>query len=427
MVYPLPMLWAVRRPAGYPYIWAMDTLWQALQMAGDMAWNTFWALVLGFTVSGAVQTFVSEQKMSQLLGGRGPKEILYASLFGAASSSCSFGAVATGKTLFKKGASAVAALAAFQFASTNLVIELGLVMWVLLGWQFVTANFVAGIFLILLLSLVFRFFPKSWIEQARRHVKEHEGVRDPVCGMEVEPDDAVTLEQNDNTIYFCSKSCKNTYKEQGDQDPLEAMKSKEGWIQASRNSLKDWNMLWKDILAGFVIAGLIGAFVPKEWWTTLFTVGQDGSFVRVLSSAVIGVFIGVATFVCSVGNVPFAAVLWKNGIPFGGVMSFIFADLIVPNITNAYRKYYGLRMAAAMFISIFLSATLVGVAIHYLWTGLGLVPSPGEVGGTPPHGYTAYLNAIFGAVFLAQLWVTREGKKEQESSSSAGQAAHASA
>ena len=129
--------------------------------------------------------------MSQLLGGRGPKEILYASLFGAASSSCSFGAVATGKTLFKKGASAVAALAAFQFASTNLVIELGLVMWVLLGWQFVTANFVAGIFLILLLSLVFRFFPKSWIQQARRHVKEHEGVRDPVCGMEVEPDDAV--------------------------------------------------------------------------------------------------------------------------------------------------------------------------------------------------------------------------------------------
>ena len=205
------------------------------------------------------------------------------------------------------------------------------------------------------------------------------------------------------------------------------MKSKEGWIQASRNSLKDWNMLWKEILAGFVIAGLIGAFVPKEWWTTLFTVGQDGSFVRVLSSAVIGVFIGVATFVCSVGNVPFAAVLWKNGIPFGGVMSFIFADLIVPNITNAYRKYYGLRMARGYVYQHLFERDSGGRGYSLPLDGT----RPGTLSrrsrGHPTPCNTAHQNAIFGAVFPAQLWVTREGKKEQESSSSAGQAAHASA
>ena len=378
-----------------------------------MAWKTFWALVLGFTVSGAVQTFVSERKMTKLLGGRSLKEIGYATLFGAASSSCSFGAVATAKTLFKKGASAVAALAAFQFASTNLVIELGLVMWVLLGWQFVTANIVAGLMLILVLSAVFRLFPQSWIEEARKHVKEQEGVRDPVCGMEVEPGEAVTLEEEGQTIYFCSQSCKKAYQSSDEQEPWKAITTRKGWVQASRNSLKDWNMLWKDIAVGFVVAGAIAAFVPREWWTTLFSAGgQNPGVFGVAVSCTLGVIIGVATFVCSVGNVPFAAVLWKNGIPFGGVMSFIFADLIVPNIANAYRRYYGLRMAVAMFVSIFISAVVVGVAIHYLWAGLGLLPPQSQVGGTAPDGYTGYLNAIFGVVLAVQLWATRSQAKE---------------
>lgn len=382
-------------------------------MALDMGWNTFWALVLGFTVSGAVQTFVSERQMSKLLGGKGLKEIALGTLFGAASSSCSFGAVATAKSLFKKGASAVAALAAFQFASTNIVVEFGLVMWVLLGWQFVSANIVAGLMLILLLSAVFLALPDSLIQEARRHVKEHDGIRDPVCGMEVDPDDAVTMETDEGTVYFCSESCHKAYSKLDDQSPWERIKTRKGWLQASRNTLKDWGMLWKDILMGFVIAGAIGALVPKVWWSTLFAVGQDGTFWHVLTSAAIGTFIGVITFVCSVGNVPFAVVLWQNGIPFGGVMAFIFADLIVPNIVNAYRKYYGTKMAAILFVSIFLSATLVGVAIHYLWMGLGLVPSQGQMGGTPPGGYTGYLNLIFGLVFLGQLWATRSKDKSE--------------
>jgi uncharacterized membrane protein YraQ (UPF0718 family) len=164
-------------------------------------------------------------------------------------------------------------------------------------------------------------------------------------------------------------------------------------------------MLWTDIVAGFLIAGLIAAFVPRAWWTTLFGVGAEGSLTWVAASAVVGVVVGVVTFVCSVGNVPFALILWSNGIAFGGVMSFIFADLIVPTITDAYRRYYGLRMAAVLFVSIFVTAVVSGVAIHYLWAGIGLIPPAGETGGTAPNGYTTDLNAAFTLLFLGQVYV----------------------
>jgi uncharacterized membrane protein YraQ (UPF0718 family) len=160
-------------------------------------------------------------------------------------------------------------------------------------------------------------------------------------------------------------------------------------------------MLWTDIVAGFLIAGLIGAAIPRAWWTTLFGVGAEGTLTWVVASAVVG----VVTFVCSVGNVPFALILWTNGIAFGGVISFIFADLIVPTITDAYRRYYGARMAAVLFVSIFGTAVISGVTIHYLWSGLGLVPPASEVGGTAPSGYTTYLNAAFTCLFLGQVYV----------------------
>jgi uncharacterized membrane protein YraQ (UPF0718 family) len=389
----------------------VETLVEGLHLAGEMFWETWWALVLGFTIAGAVETFVSEEKMSTVLGGNGWRELGLGTVFGAASSSCSFGAVATTKSLFKKGASPVASLAAFQFASTNLVIELGLVMWILLGWQFVLADYVAGLVLIGLLAIVFKYVvPGTWFDAARDHLRSSEGVRDPSCGMEVDPtsDDVLTLETDGGTEYFCSASCKQAYVEeqrQKDTTWRDRLLTPDGWRLASKNALGEWGMLWKDIVAGFLIAGLIGAFVPREWWTTLFGIGAEGTLGWVVASAVIGVVIGVVTFVCSVGNVPFAVILWNNGIAFGGVMSFIFADLIVPTIDDAYRRYYGIRMAAVLFVSIFVTAVISGVLIHYLWGGLNLIPPQGEAGGTAPSGYTLYLNVLFSLVFLGQVYV----------------------
>jgi len=389
----------------------VDTVVEGLVLGGEMFWETWWALVLGFTIAGAVETFVSEEQMGAVLGGDGWRELGLGTLFGAASSSCSFGAVATTKSLFKKGASPIASLAAFQFASTNLVIELGLVMWILLGWEFVLADYVAGLLLIALLAVIFKYVvPASYFEAARDHLRSSEGVRDPSCGMEVDPtsEDVVTLDTDGGVEYFCSDSCKRAYVERQRQDGgtwRDRLLTRDGWRLAAKNALGEWGMLWTDIVAGFLIAGLIGAFVPRAWWTTLFGVGAEGTFGWVLASAVLGVVIGVVTFVCSVGNVPFAVILWNNGIAFGGVMSFIFADLIVPTIDDAYRRYYGLRMAAVLFVSIFLTAVVSGVAIHYLWNGLGLVPAQGEAGGTAPAGYTTYLNALFTLVFLAEVYV----------------------
>jgi len=390
---------------------APDSVLEGLRFAGEMFFETWWALVLGFTIAGAVETFVSEDRLSMLLGGSGWRELGLGTVFGAASSSCSFGAVATTKSLFKKGASPVASLAAFQFASTNLVIELGLVMWVLLGWQFVVANYVSGLVLIGLLALVFTYVvPTAWFDTAREHVCSTDGVRDPSCGMELDPTaaDVVTADIDGVTEYFCSTTCRRAYEEADhatDADWRDGLFTRAGWRLASKNTLGEWRMLWKDIVAGFLVAGLIGAFVPRGWWATAFAVGAPGSLSWVVASAVIGVAIGVGTFVCSVGNVPFAVILWSNGMAFGGVMSFIFADLIVPTIDDAYRRYYGLRMAAVLFVCIFFTAVLAGVIIHALWSVLGLIPAQGSAGGTAPSGYTRALNAVFTLVFVSQLYV----------------------
>ncbi|MFB6347767.1 MAG: permease, partial [bacterium] len=343
-------------------------------------------------------------------------------LLGAASSSCSFGAVATTKSLFKKGASASSSFAAFQFASTNLVIELGLVMWVLLGWEFVAANFLSGLVLIVLLALVLEFLvPDDWFEWSRDYLRSSEGVRDPHCGMDVDPTSEYTveLETQHGTEYFCSTSCRDAYQSRDeDSGVVDRLFTMKGWSHAFQNAIGEWNMLWKDIVFGFLIAGVIGASVPRTWWTALFNVGTRGTLFWVVLSCTIGVTVGVITFVCSVGNVPFALILWQNQIAFGGVMSFIFADLIVPNIVDAYRRYYGWRLAITLFVSIFVTAVLAGVLIHYIWMYFGLVPPPGQLGGTAPSGYTLYLNIIFSALFLFELYVTLGGSSEEESTPS---------
>ncbi len=398
-------------------------LTDAATFFGQMMWKTWWALVLGFTISGAVQAFVSEERMTNLLGGRGLREVAIGSLFGLISSSCSFGAVATTKSLFKKGASPEASFAGFQFASTNLVIEIGLVMWILLGWQFVAADVFGGILMILLLAAITKYVvPDSWFDAARDHVRSDEEesgtVRDPVCGMEVDPNDDSTLsvETDGGTAYFCSHSCKETFvNQQEDATWTDKLFTVSGWKNAFRNAMGEWQMLWDDLIIGFIVASLLAAFVPKSWWAQLFTLVPKGTVGWVVLGSAIGVFVGIITFVCSVANVPFALVLWNAGIPFGGVMSFIYADLIVPNIVDMYRKYYGKRLAAMLFVSIFAVATVAGIVTHYVWLAGGLIPKHNATGGSMPHTYTTVLDVIFTVIFAAQVYVTYfESSGEEE-------------
>ncbi|WP_049898219.1 permease [Halococcus agarilyticus] len=387
----------------------VDGLVEAGRFVAEMTWETWWALVLGFTIAGAVQAFVTEERMTDLLGGRGLRALGLGSFFGFLSSSCSFGAVATTKSIFEKGASPEASFGAFQFASTNLVIEIGLVMWILLGWQFVAADVFGGVLMILLLAGITKYVvPDEWFAAARENLDD-EGARDPICGMEVDPEeeDTYSVETDGGTEHFCSQSCMETYRNRDTDDTWrDKLLTREGWKNAFRNAIGEWDMLWEDIAAGFVVAALIAAFVPGSFWTGLFSIAPEGTFAWVALGSVIGVAVGVLTFVCSVANIPFAVVLWNAGIPFGGVMSFIFADLIVPHIVNMYRKYYGARLAAVLFVSIFTLAAVSGIVIHYTWATLELIPQSGSAGGTAPSGYTTILNVVFSAVFLAEIYVT---------------------
>jgi hypothetical protein len=385
----------------------------ALRLIARMTWETWWALVLGFTLSGVVEVFVSEERMTELLGDDGWREVALGSAFGAASSSCSYSAVGTSKSLFKKGASGVASLGAFLFASTDLVIELGLVMWVLLGWEFVVGEYLGGVIAIAVLAVIFRnVVPQRWFDAAREHLHAVEETTCDACGMEADPTDEATIavETTGGTKYFCCGGCRRAYESQHGETSgsevswTEKLLTTDGWDTACTKTIKDWEMLWRDVAFGFVLAGFIGAFVPEAWWAALF--GAETGLQSVVFDTVLAVVIGVVTFMCSVGNVPFALVLWTNGLPFGSVLAFIYADLIIPPLVRTYRRYYGTRMAAVLFGSLFVAAVVAGVAAHYLLGGLGIVPPRTEVGGTLSGGYTTTLNLVLTPVFLAQVYVT---------------------
>ncbi|MFB6215748.1 MAG: permease [Candidatus Aenigmatarchaeota archaeon] len=399
-----------------------STAMESLRLMAIMAWETWWALVLGFTVAGAVEAWVSKEAIAEVLEGRGPKEVLTGSFFGFISSSCSFSAIATAKNLFKKGASAVSSLAAFMFASTNLVIEIGLVMWVLLGWQFVAANFLGGFILITVMSLMFIFLvPDDIIENARQNVIRNEGktATDPVCGMDVDMEECDnTIEHEGKMYYFCSEHCMNNFdpEEHTERGILENMTTLKGWKTLADKQLKEWNMLYEDIIVGFVLAGIIGAFVPNQVWLSLFGGEFLGLPLFVLWTAALGAIIGVLTFVCSVGNVPFAAILWGNGLPFGSVLSYIYADLIVPPIMDAYRKYYGKKFAVILSGLIFTAAVVTGFIIHFTFLGTNLIPEATSsfVERTIELNYKAYLNVFFLPVFLALYYIHKTDTSEND-------------
>ncbi|MFB6145043.1 MAG: permease [Candidatus Nanohaloarchaea archaeon] len=388
---------------------------EAGHIAIYMTWITWWALVLGFAIAGGVEAWVPKGKISERLETDSLKSLGTAAFFGFVSSSCSYSAIATAKNLFKKGGSAGASLGAFMFASTNLVIEIGFVIYILLGWQFLVADFLGGFFLIAFMALGFRYFvPGKIIEEARKNVRSgKEKVVDPVCGMEVDPEEAeYSTEVKGEKFYFCSKSCHESFNPDSVKVGVKQnITSIEGWKKLADKQWKEWGMLYEDIIVGFILAGVIGAFVPQSIWTSLLGGQFLGLPLFILWSAIIGTVIGVATFVCSVGNVPFGAVLWTKGFPFGSILSYIYADLIVPPIIDAYREYYGKKFAAVLSIMILIAAVVIGTLMHFMFLYTGNLPDPSTakiVDESIRLNYKTWLNIIFTAAFLALYYLHRK-------------------
>src|SRR5438132_1217195 len=312
-----------------------------LRNAAEMAYEVWWALVFGFAISAIVQAWVPRARIERALSGDGAAPVARATVLGAASSSCSYAAVAIAKSLFQKGASAASALA-FQFASTNLVWELGLVIWILLGWRFTLAELAGGIVLILLIALLLRVFVSRRLEE---HAREHARAADT------------------GHVHHTAAS----------ELPLrQRLRSASAWSDVAHNFRGDWQMLWKEIGIGFLLAGFV-ALVPTRVFETAFL--QDAPApLRLIENALLGPLIAVFSFVCSVGNIPLAAVLWSDGLSFGGVIAFIFADLIVLPIVAIYRKYYGGAFAARVVALMLVTMVASALVIDGIFSAAGLVP-----------------------------------------------------
>jgi uncharacterized protein len=340
----------------------------------------WWALVLGFAISAIVQAWVPRHRIERALAGEGLGPVAKATGLGAASSSCSYAAIAIAKSLFQKGASATSALA-FQFASTNLVWELGLVLWVLLGWQFTLGEYVGGIVMIALMAAALRLFVSRRLEEsARRHAQKADAGHQHHAAR---AEDSVSWRQRLTTA--------------------------EGWSDVAHNFRGDWQMLWKEITIGFLLAGFIG-LLGDDFFNGLF-VEDAPSLVVTLENVIVGPLIAVLSFVCSIGNVPLAAVLWSGGISFAGVMAFIFADLIVLPIVSAYRKYYGWPFALRITVLMFATMVVAALVVDGLFSALDLIPSGPrptreDIFGSVELDYKLVLNAIALVVFALLFWLT---------------------
>jgi uncharacterized membrane protein YraQ (UPF0718 family) len=353
---------------------------EALKLAFGMSWEILWALILGFALSGVVQAVVSKREMQRLLPDDSPRSIAIATGLGAASSSCSYAAVALARSLFRKGANFTAAMV-FQFASTNLVIELGIILTLLIGWQFTLGEFVGGPLMIVIMVLLFRrFLRPQLVEEARRQAER--GLMGRMEG-HAEMDMSVA----GGSIWS-------------------RILSGRGFTAISAYFVTDWASVIVDIVGGLLIAGALAAWVPDSFWQGLFL--ADHSTLARLWGPLVGPLVAVLSFVCSIGNVPLAAVLWNGGSSFGGVLAFIFADLIVLPILDIYRKYYGLRMSAFLFATFYVSMALAGFAVDLLFEAIGIVPHGrhAKVAEASVHlNYTTVLNVLF--LVLAAVLVFR--------------------
>jgi uncharacterized membrane protein YraQ (UPF0718 family) len=355
-----------------------DVIWHGLRDSFLMAWEVWWALVLGFAISAIVQAWVPRERIQGLMSGSGPRPVAWATGLGAASSSCSYAAIAIGKSLFQKGASAASALA-FQFASTNLVWELGLVLWVLIGWQFTIAEYLGGIVMIVLMTGLLRLFVSRQLEeQAREHAQEADtGHQHHAAGEEL--------------------------------SWRERLVSARAWSDVAHNFRGDWQMLWKEITIGFLLAGYIAQF-GNGFFEHLFLRNAPAPL-PTIENVIVGPIIAVLSFVCSVGNVPLAAVLWSGGISFAGVLAFLFADLIVLPILAIYRKYYGMRFTVRITGLMFVTMVIAALIVNGIFSALGLLPTGprptrADIFTASHVDYKLALNLLGVAIFAGLFWLT---------------------
>jgi uncharacterized membrane protein YraQ (UPF0718 family) len=358
----------------------IQSIAQALFTSFSMFWEILWPLILGFTLSGIVQALVSHQRIAKALGCDGPRCLTFATLFGIASSSCSYAAVALARSLFQKGASFTSAMA-FELASTNLVIELGIILIVLMGWQFAAAEFVGGILMVILIALIFRLTLTPRLVQMARTQAEK--------GLVGRMEGHAAMDMSVSGGTFFSR-----------------LFSGGGLSAVSNYFVMDWASVWVDIVIGLLIAGALAAWVPDSFWQAFFFTSNPT--IAKIEGPLVGPLVAMFSFVCSIGNVPLAAVLWRGGISFGGVVSFIFADLIILPILDIYRKYYGWKVMGYILLTFYIAMAAAGYIVEFLFEALGIIPQDRNVVAITEGvhwNYTSILNIIF--LILAAILVIR--------------------
>ncbi|WP_371792349.1 permease [Streptomyces sp. NBC_01471] len=363
----------------------MQAVLHALSIAGSMTWEITWALILGLALSAVVQAVVRKSTVITLLGDDRPRTLAVAAGLGMASSSCSYAAVALARSLFRKGANFTAAMA-FEIASTNMVVELGVILALLMGWQFTAAEFAGGPLMIVVLALLFRLLLRDGLLRRAREQAGH--------GLAGSMEGHAAMDMS----------------VRGEGSFARRLFSRDGFTATSHVFVMEWAAILRDLVIGLLVAGAIAVWVPDSFWRTFFFDGHP--LAAELWGPVIGPLVAMASFVCSIGNVPLAVVLWKGGISFGGVLAFVFADLLILPILNIYRKYYGARMTAFLLATFYAAMVVAGYVLEFAFGGLGLIPDRADAR-VPMDGvrwnYTTWLNIAFlfiGAAFLVRFFRT---------------------
>lgn len=354
----------------------METWNDAAVTSVSFFWKALWGFALGYAISSMIQVLVTRARMQAAMGESGPRSVALGGFFGFISSSCSFAALASTRAIMKKGAGLIPALA-FLLASTNLVVELGVVIAIFLGWQFVVAEYAGGILLILFMWLIVRLtFPTTWMRQLRDDFEDEEDE-------EPEPEDWRRL-----------------------------IRSIEGWRRIARTYRGEWLMVWKDVLVGFTVAGIIAAFVPDSFFEALFagTGSDDSGVLDLVQNVLVGPIAAFFTFIGSMGNIPLAAVLFGSGVSFAGVMAFIFSDLVVFPVVRISSQYFGWKLALYIVGVFFAALTVTALVLHGAFALLDLLPTGGETARDPSEGafaldYTLVLNVLFLAVSATLGWI----------------------
>ena len=360
---------------------ALAAVGHALELAGSMTWEILWALILGFALSAVVQAVVRRATIVALMGDDRPRTLAVAAGLGAASSSCSYAAVALARSLFRKGANFTAAMA-FEIGSTNLVVELGIILALLMGWQFTAAEFVGGPLMIVVLAVLFRLFVRSRLVDAAREQAER-GIAGSMEGHAA----------MDMSI-------------KGEGSFWQRLFSPQGFTSVSHVFVMEWLAILRDLVLGLLIAGAIAAWVPEKFWQTFFLADHPGW--SALWGPLVGPIVAIVSFVCSIGNVPLAAVLWNGGISFGGVIAFIYADLVILPILNIYRKYYGTRMMLTLLGTFYAALVAAGYLIELLFGTTSLIPKQRNatvMQAAISWNYTTWLNIAF--LVIAAILIAR--------------------